>query len=203
MGKWVKKTSICAQKQLGDGRENYLDDWISHMPNEILACIISWLTIKEAASTSVLSKRWQYLWPFSTGSLDLDGSKKKQEDPWFLEVEQSKYVRWVNQVLELHQGSTIDEFIVCFWLDSSFKSSIDKWIDFSIAKRAKRLELNLKTYEGSWRAPEQYNFPHECYVYLQSPLGLPSIKFLRSLSLKFVNVTGEILKFFLSSCPLV
>ncbi|KAK9278996.1 hypothetical protein L1049_028578 [Liquidambar formosana] len=146
MAKRVKQTSICAQEQLGDGRHNDSEDQISELPDEILACIVSRLTFREVASTSVLSKRWRDVWTFSTGSLDLDGMKKKWEDPWLLKVEQSRYINWVNRVLELHQGSTIDEFRIHFWLDNRFKSSIDKWVDFAIAKRAQRLELNLEIY---------------------------------------------------------
>ncbi|KAK9278414.1 hypothetical protein L1049_027979 [Liquidambar formosana] len=203
MEKRVNQTSRCDQEQLGDGGENYLQDRISKLPNEMLICIISRLTFREAASTSVLSKTWRYLWTFSTGSLDLDGSKKKWEEPWLLEVEQSKYVTWVNQVLDLHQGSTVDEFKVCFQLDNSFKCSINKSIGFAIAKRAQRFDLDLKTTAGLLGAPERYTFPHECNVYIQTSRGLSSIKSLRSLSLKSANITGEILEFFLSSCPLL
>lgn len=76
-----------------------------------------------------------HLWKF-TNRLAFDGlpkiwsllSREKQE------AKLSKYCETVNRILESHQNSTIDEFRVCYRWDSTHKSSIDKWIDFAIAK---------------------------------------------------------------------
>ena len=42
---------------------------------------------------------------------------------------------WVNHVLELHQGDTIDELRVLFEMDGTFTSEIDNWLLFSLEKR--------------------------------------------------------------------
>ena len=58
--------------------------------------------------------------------------------------EMSSFVSWVNQVLELHQGNTIDEFRVSFYMNASFTQEIDNRISFSLKKRVKKLSLDFK-----------------------------------------------------------
>ncbi|KAK9205525.1 hypothetical protein WN943_015793 [Citrus x changshan-huyou] len=101
-------------------KEN-MEDWFSKYPDDILVNIISRLTLKEAARTSVLSSRWKYLWNFTT-ALDFAG--------------------------------------------------IGKDIIF----------------------PKRYNF-------LKRGHGLSGIKSLRSLCLSALKVSGEVLEFFIHSCP--
>lgn len=42
-------------------KENKMEDVISKLPDELLIDILSRLTIKEAASTGILSSRWRFL----------------------------------------------------------------------------------------------------------------------------------------------
>ncbi|CAL8172415.1 unnamed protein product [Prunus armeniaca] len=47
------------------------EDRISKLPQEVVVRIVSLLTLKEAAATSILSRRWRYVWA-STTTLNLD-----------------------------------------------------------------------------------------------------------------------------------
>lgn len=120
--------------------------------------MLSHLTLKEAACTTILSHRWQDLWTRTNGSLDFfDGSevlwtikllvKMKTTDPKRV-PERPAFVEWVNRILELHKGATIDGFMVHFDLDSSYRSDIDSWINFAFQKSARRLELDLEQISG-------------------------------------------------------
>ncbi len=56
----------------------------------------------------------------------------------YLRCERGRFARWVNQVLDLHQSVTINEFKVCFDLDEKYyKADIENWINFSLRKKVK------------------------------------------------------------------
>lgn len=116
-------------------------DWSSPLPDDILAIILSLLTMKEAACTSILSCRWRNLWTLITSSLEFDALNvlffiKNCGQGALLEPHKLKYVNWVNQVLTLHKGATLDAFKFHFDIDLSFKSDIDNWIKFAIQKKS-------------------------------------------------------------------
>ncbi|KAH9726593.1 F-box domain-containing protein [Citrus sinensis] len=132
-------------------KEN-MEDWFSKFPDDILVNIISRLTLKEAARTSVLSSRWKYLWNFTT-ALDFAGIGK----------------------------------------DIIFPSKEEK----TTAKKVQNFELDF------WPPSHinDYAFPLERYNFLKRGHGLSGIKSLRSLCLSALKVSGEVLEFFIHSCP--
>ncbi|KAK9293056.1 hypothetical protein L1049_021040 [Liquidambar formosana] len=100
---------------LGGKRNNCLDDRISQLADEVLVSILSLWTIKEVASTSVLSHRWGRLWTSFTGSLNFDAAQTLfdiRHDRMLLEKESSRYISWVNQVLDSLGWSNLDDFRV-------------------------------------------------------------------------------------------
>ncbi|KAK3225961.1 hypothetical protein Dsin_005823 [Dipteronia sinensis] len=180
---------------------------VSRLPDDIIVNIFSRLTLFEAARTSVVSSRWRYLWTF-TANLDFHAPKtmwkintKIGKDPNVSEIEEkrSRYINWVDKVLELHRGKFINEFRLYFDLGDDQKSYITNWIHTALAKGVQKLELKFDRFVGIiWK---EYSFPVECYNTLKSPHGLSIIKSLRSLSLRFVHVNTEIVEFFIYNCP--
>ncbi|XP_030939468.1 F-box/LRR-repeat protein At3g58900-like [Quercus lobata] len=140
-------------------------DRLSEFPDEIIIYILSFLKLKEAARTSVLSRRYRgHLWKFASSSLDFDDSllqylRKKSFFKTLPGIDRDRYVGWVNHVLQLHQAHTIDGFKVCFPLDEEYnKLDIDNWILFSLRKNVKRLSLDFnpifqKVYRGYYTLP--------------------------------------------------
>ncbi|VVA26411.1 PREDICTED: F-box/LRR-repeat [Prunus dulcis] len=139
-----------------------LTDRISELPHDILGgSILSMLPLKEAAATGILSKRWRYEWCFTTNLyFDSDDTLRdfralKRE---FKNQKSCRYVNWVDHVLKQHRGSNIEQFRVCFDLDSRFASSIDKWIQFAMKKRVRVFVLDFLIlygvlYEDSYAFP--------------------------------------------------
>lgn len=86
-------------------------DLVSSLPEEVLCHILSFLSTKEAALTSVLSKRWLSLWTL-VPNLDVD-------DSVFLHPEEGKreregmlqsFMDFVDRVLALQEDSPIKRF---------------------------------------------------------------------------------------------
>ncbi|XP_062169845.1 F-box/LRR-repeat protein At3g58900-like isoform X2 [Alnus glutinosa] len=180
-------------------RARFVEDRISGMPDEILVSILSLVTLKEAGRASVLSRRWQKLWIF-VPNLNFDA----QERLYYLDdhrcerglerlyrIERTKYVMWVNGVLKLHRAPTIDQFRVSFDLDVDYRHDLDHWVKFAFEKRVQRLELSFE-HVSSNPCP----FPP-----FYRTLSFPRCNSLRALILKFLNVIGEVLEYFICNCP--
>ncbi|PQQ14451.1 putative FBD-associated F-box protein [Prunus yedoensis var. nudiflora] len=186
-----KQCRRCEGKNSGKNEEEKgaynLVDRISEMTDEILVSILSLLSLKEAAATSILSRRWQYVW-MSTMVLNFNANFDIHRNPCHFKalkrklrsLESGRYVNWVNRVVEQHRGPNIEEFRACFQLNDQFASSIDKWIQFAMEKGVKTLVLNLR--------------PCGCKVGFQ---------FLKVLHFQCVDVTDKIFEYFLSNCPVL
>ncbi|KAJ4823986.1 hypothetical protein Tsubulata_020543 [Turnera subulata] len=178
------------------GKECGNDDGrIGQLSDDILACILSRLTMKEAARTSVLSTRWMSLWTSYSGRLDFDGLSRLsklaliQLPSSALPTERDGFVMWVNQELRSYRAPFVDELRVCFNLTIEARSAIDTWVDFAIEKRVKNLDLNLA---GN---------PQCRAVFYPFPSKLLAYSSLRELHLTWVDVSGENLEAVLSSNP--
>ncbi|XP_057459818.1 F-box/LRR-repeat protein At3g26922-like isoform X2 [Actinidia eriantha] len=205
-----KERSIKTMKRKFGENDNYIEDRISALPDEIISSILSLLTITEAGRTSVLAHRWKNLWKLFTGRcLDFDGSKTmvriiqkirtirvETERTKVVKTERAKYVNWVNQALNFYHGQNIDEFRVCFDLDTNYACDVDKWINFAIERGVQRLFLDLRKYNESYQGPKCFNFPSN----LLSGLGFNT---LTSLSLNSVELTDDVLAHILCNCPLI
>ncbi|PQP97264.1 F-box/FBD/LRR-repeat protein [Prunus yedoensis var. nudiflora] len=105
------------RKTKGEGQNFVLADRISELPDEILVSILSLLSLKEAATTSILSKRWQHLWASTMtlnfdAKLDLGSSNLRHFRGLQSEIryqESHRYINWVNRVLDQHKGPQLND----------------------------------------------------------------------------------------------
>ncbi|GER43278.1 SAUR-like auxin-responsive protein family, partial [Striga asiatica] len=185
------------------------DNLISQLPDDILLIILSFLPLKEAGRTSVLSSRWRNLWSY-TSHLNFDDSSSMEKimrasEFHIVSVEREKYVKWVDSVLQSHRGSTVKELRICFSLLKSAGKSITKWLEFAFERHTEKLELNLSDGDLIHATDETYVFPPE----LCSSDGpckssrLFNCKSIKMLSLGCIQVSGETIEFFLRGCPLL
>ncbi|KAL6135624.1 hypothetical protein ACLB2K_067851 [Fragaria x ananassa] len=104
-------------------------DWINELPDCILSYILSLLTIKDAAETSIVCRRWRNLWKTRPSDLVLDianifGSvyapvvaRHGRYDSFASMIprfEKQCYIQRVNKVLELLSCNKLDLFKVAF-----------------------------------------------------------------------------------------
>ncbi|XP_050375467.1 putative F-box/LRR-repeat protein At3g18150 [Argentina anserina] len=138
------------ERKRSKGKQNLLDR-ISLLPYEVLVSIVSFLSLKEAAATSILSKRWQHLWKntMSLNFQDVDFSvgdsfhRFQALEQKLIDQKSCEYVKWVDRVLEQHEGHNIERFRAYFFLNRKFKNSIDKWIEFAMEKKVQVLEFQF------------------------------------------------------------
>ncbi|CAH1426985.1 unnamed protein product [Lactuca virosa] len=181
-------------------------DLISDMPDSILLLILSGLRLtQEVIRTSILSRRWRYLWT-SIPSLDIFYRQDKLKEDEFKE-----FVYWVlgNRSLDL------DRFrLSCYYHYTM--STLGRWIHMAVTRNVKKLDLTFCPKKES-EDTKDIEMPH-CLVtcrslkvlklcLLEHGLRLPNfIGFpaLRVLQLCYVVLSEKDLeKEFLESCPLL
>ncbi|KAK9667301.1 hypothetical protein RND81_14G246500 [Saponaria officinalis] len=176
-----------------------LQDRISELPDDVLLDCLSRLEMKNAAQTSILSKRWRYLWTHLT-NFDFDPDPEELESFWQIKgYDTRKYFAWINQVVTVHRGTCIDKFRVHTRYVKSYTAQLDKWIKFALSKRVKELVLDLIGSNLQCAEHCSLGYPLE-YVVLTHPPCYTGITALQSLYLCYVNVSGEFLEILLSHC---
>lgn len=132
-------------------------DLFNSLPNELLYHILSFLSTKEAALTSVLSKRWRNLFAFVPylefdDSVFLHPEERKREKEGILQ----SFMDFVDRVLDLQGDSLIKTFsLKCkTGVDSDH---VDRWICNVLARGVSDLDLFI-----DFR--DLYSLPHEVGV---------------------------------------
>ncbi|XP_040374270.1 putative F-box/FBD/LRR-repeat protein At5g56810 isoform X1 [Rosa chinensis] len=182
---------------------NLVQDCISVLPDEVLVLILSLLSIKEAVSTCILSKRWKNVWKQITClNFFLDELSKTEKIKIGRQVvEIPRTYNWVNQVLQLHQGQILDEFKLCSSsIDCDSTSEIDSWIELVIQKKVRKFEIDLQGDRGVAPYCSHYTFPENLF---RNPFGVSWFSWLTHLSLNYVNITSELVEHFISNCQLL
>ncbi|XP_020880546.1 putative F-box protein At3g58820 isoform X1 [Arabidopsis lyrata subsp. lyrata] len=135
-------------------------DRVSSLPNELLCHILSFLTTKEAALTSLLSKRWRNLLAFVPylyidDSVFLHPEEGKRDRP---EIIQS-FMDFVDRILALQGDSPIKKCsIKC--LTEVVSVRVDGWISNVLARGV--LDLDLLIILDS-EGDDHYLLPPKCF----------------------------------------
>uniref|UniRef100_A0A2P2ILD8 Ubiquitin-protein ligase n=1 Tax=Rhizophora mucronata TaxID=61149 RepID=A0A2P2ILD8_RHIMU len=179
-------------------------DRISHLPGHILDQILSQLSLKDAARTSVLSWKWRYRWAkvpdlvFDTQCVTIPSQDQN--------LIKCKLVSIVDHVLLLHLGP-IRKFKLSH-RDLLGVPDIDRWILH--LSRSSTKEFILEIWKG-----QRYKLP-SCLFYfenlshlelfnclLKPPSMFKGFRDLKSLDLQHITLTQDAFENLISSCPLL
>ncbi|CAH1426994.1 unnamed protein product [Lactuca virosa] len=180
-------------------------DLISGMPDHILLLILSGLPfIEDAIRTSILSRRWRYLWT-SVSCVDIYCYQGRRNPGNFKRSKFKEFVYWVL----VNRSVDLDIFRLCC---SNYygMSLIGRWIHIAVMKNVKELDLICTPKEE-----EDVEMPHclatcgslkvlrlnldGCGLILPNFMGFPA---LRVLDLTCVDLLKDrdLVKDFLQSC---
>ncbi|GAU26963.1 hypothetical protein TSUD_06350 [Trifolium subterraneum] len=180
-------------------------DRISFLPGHVIDCILSYLPIKEAVRTSVLSNKWRKKW-YTLPNLVFDEhciSHVASEDPLVIET---KFVKIVDHVLLVHSGAinmfkfSDNENLV------SDSADIDRWILHLTGRSINELVLEVNTeerYKIPWCLFSCQSLQHLKLDWcgLKPPTTFEGFKNLKSIDLHYVMVAQDVFENLISGCP--
>ncbi|KAJ9692035.1 hypothetical protein PVL29_011233 [Vitis rotundifolia] len=186
-------------------------DRISHLPDDILIRILSLLPTKDVARTSLLSKAWRKLSPFSSLSVlmfqspDFFHSRRKNFDV-------SSFINAIDSSLGLRQKDvSLARLRLHLLLDDiESESLIDSWIDAALERKVKELDLYLLPRSIA----KPYSLPAKIFsataitvlslgefrLEICGDIDLPA---LRKLCLTKIRCDEQAIQQLISSCPLI
>ncbi|CAL9247803.1 unnamed protein product [Arabidopsis halleri] len=187
------------------------------LPDDLLVQILSFLTTKEAASTSVLSKRWRTLFAFSH-NLDFDNMNLLDTQDLLKHLRfriKKSFNDFVDHRLALHGNNTIKKFSLEL-SDTHIDNlhDVDRWICNALERGVSDLHLGIESELFLWSGFPSKVFTSTTLVKLSlgvgtrfytesvpSDLSLPALKVLFLDSIIWVIGDLQLLNVFLAACP--
>ncbi|KAG7538223.1 F-box-like domain superfamily [Arabidopsis suecica] len=183
---------------------------ISGLSDELLVKILSFLPTKEAVSTSVLSKQWEFLWMWLP-KLEYDDYDHVTDRS---ESALQTYRDFIAKNLPLHRAPIIESLSLGFRLGSLQPEDLKSWVGIAVSRRGRELSICYLYY---WDESPQLLLPCSLYtckslvtlklegekilVDVPSTVCLPSLK---TLQLERVTYSNEdSLRLLLSYCPVL
>ncbi|CAK8569935.1 unnamed protein product [Lathyrus sativus] len=183
-------------------------DRISNLPGHVIDQILSYLPIREAVRTSVLSKIWKNKW-YTLPNLVFNKQGVASEGAL---VNQSKFVKIVDHVLLLHSGPTnMFKFSEYDLICDVLVTDIDRWVLHLTGRSIKKLVLEFLPHEEK----EYYKIPwclfscrslHHLKLkccWLKPPKEFRGFRNLRSLDLNLVTMAQDAFEKMIYGCPLL
>ncbi|CAH9140338.1 unnamed protein product [Cuscuta epithymum] len=178
-------------------------DSLNALPDCLVIHILSFLDLEEAAVTSVLGKRWRYLWAelpklefYFWGNSD-EGTKKI-----------SDFVARVHRTLATRKGKYLEKLTVRFPYRECFSSDVDNWVEFASKNKVKEIYFNLSSTEDLYTLCDMmYSYPSLTSLSLGGCILNPERKIewqsLTSLEISNVDLPQRVVEKVLSCCSVL
>ncbi|KAI3965476.1 hypothetical protein MKW92_036683, partial [Papaver armeniacum] len=200
-------------------------DRFSNLPESLIHHTLSFLDMKFVVQTSILSRRWRYVWT-TVSTLVFDVNAFVSPGTMLNSTPMNKFTRFIDKVLLLRGMSDIQKFHL-HWVDNLFdtytvrellKDHLNTWILVSLSRNVQELLIHIDT--NAEYGYLEVRFPHclfnsqslrklvlgltgeiESCVLLPNSMDLPRLKFL-SLS-SFYTEDVNLINKLISSCPVL
>ena len=136
-------------------------DRISQLPDDILRSILSLLPTRDLARTNLVLKAWRKLFAFSSLPILMFKSSDFLAAPR-KDIDVSSFINAIDSYLKLRQK---DASLEKLWLHvhlNDVKSLIDSWINATLERKVKELDLFILTRGRARRKP--YSLPAKIFV---------------------------------------
>ncbi|KAK6134577.1 hypothetical protein DH2020_031697 [Rehmannia glutinosa] len=169
-------------------------DRLSGLPDDILCHILSFLPTKLSVATSILAKRWRYMWPYVP-------------NVHFDHIYHNTNI--INRIMFLHKVQNLTTFRL-YYKDNNISDEheVDTWITTVISHHIKNLDINLgnnhiKFHEGLFTSKILVDLRLDCCLLF--PLnGVVCLPRLKKLHLSYIKLDGdETLPHLISGCPVL
>ncbi|EOA17304.1 hypothetical protein CARUB_v10005577mg, partial [Capsella rubella] len=203
---------------MGSRKKGFDDygDRISGLPDAMLCHILSFLPTKEAASTTVLAKRWKPLLAF-VPNLDFDDSFCFNPPRTYEETRYSSvsFIGFVDSVLALQAKTkaplkrfhvkcenVVDQYSVLDWIPKVLKRGVlDIYLDIpsssGFCENSSFYPLPSKMFESKTLVRLKIQFEDGVYIHVKRGVSLPKLK---TLHLDYFKIETSTFNKLLSAC---
>ncbi|KAJ4895901.1 FBD-associated F-box protein [Raphanus sativus] len=178
-------------------------DRISELPDELLVKILLFVPTKVAVSTSILSKRWEYLWMWLP---KLEYGYRRCSEP-----ESAKLQCFLDRNMPLHRAPVIESFRLELCNLNSKPESIKMWVLTAVSHCLRELDILHESYPAKPNILPSNLYTCKSLVILKLDgdilldvprmVSLPSLKTLKLQSVRYLN--DATLQRLLSNCPIL
>ncbi|KAJ0823236.1 putative F-box domain, FBD domain, leucine-rich repeat domain superfamily [Helianthus annuus] len=182
-------------------------DIISTLPLNIIESILSLMPLRDALRTSVLSKKWRYTWRGMPKLVFTNNMVTVSSDHLCLQLKKYKLISAIFHVLLLHKGPEILKFH-CSFVHLHMESEFAQIISY-LARENTLKQLFIFSDDRSYKLPISFfslqglEFVHLYNCTFEPPLTFNGFSSLTSVRIWNVDVSAQMLKQFLSKCPLL
>ncbi|CAH9069634.1 unnamed protein product [Cuscuta epithymum] len=178
-------------------------DRLSALPDCLVIHILSFLGLEKAAITSVLGKRWRYLWA-ELPKLEFYFWENSGEETKKI----SDFVAWVHKTLATRKSKYLEKFTVRFPYQECFSSDVDNWLEFASKNKVKEVYFDLSATNDFYTLCDMmYSYPSLTSLSLSGCILNPERKIewqsLTSLEISNVDLPQSVVEKVLSCCPVL
>ncbi|GMP58376.1 hypothetical protein CsSME_00022065 [Camellia sinensis var. sinensis] len=178
-----------------------MSDIITHLPDDVKETILTCLPLQDAARTSILSRKWRYMW-MRLPQLVFDDMFCRES----IRIEKNKLMMTIYQVLLLHCGPILKFTLSLSGLESC--SEIDQLVLFVSDNIIQEFTLHIRK-GARYKLPSslfsclQLKHLNLCYCMFKPPPEFEGFSSLLRLELCDVVITTDIFSSSISNCPLL